>query len=586
MNFVRLFIGIAFLLGSVLNVTALADDTQIQFGRAYGLLNEGNYAEAYAIFSDLVRSYPDHRDMAAFLFFRGKAGYYLESYDHAIYDFKRLIKDYPNSVYTPYAELFIGNAHYRMGHPQVAISGYLEAYRLSKDAGLDGLLIESIEAALGSTGAVDPAVIRNLNLSPDRQCPLLIAAARGLMKRGNFQSVRSLLSPCSTPEAVQLLAEAERLMKTDTEIGVVLPLSGDFQKFGEQILDGIKLKAEQFSAETGIRIRPAMYDTRGDNVEAARIVKKLASMGTAAAIGPLTSEATAIASAVLACGDMPLIIPAATQGGLTELSETSFQLQPNLDLQGIMMADLAVHRFGADTAAIITATTPENLRMARAFLKRFEANGGKVIGVEYFRSRDTDFGPYIRDLKSLILDDLLDSIIFINETGDTIEAEEVPVRLDCLYIPANGSQLRMLLPQINFYNLQTVYLGGDGWGSSTVYDLGEAVTKQCYFTSGIINDNSGPRAEQFTIDFDRRFGHQPGRLEALGYDAMALICEALRAGYYSRSEIAGFLSGIENFEGVAGPVTFGPNRENVDLPVYTIENRAPRRVEIDIPKTE
>jgi len=569
---------VSLLVSLILSSAVRADNTENIFNRAYKLLEEGDYASARALFGDLVNTNPDHRDLPKFLFYRGKAGYYAGTYDYAVYDLKRLIKDYPLSSYVPYAHLFIGNAYYRQSHPVEAIASYIDAYTASKDSKLDDLLLSAIESAVADAPAVNLDNFRNADLTPDRRCTLFMTAARGLMKRGNYQTVRSLLTPCKTLEAAELVTEAERMMKMNIEIGVVLPLSGDYQKFGEQILDGINLKAEQFTHETGTKLTPVLYDTRGSDIEAARIVKRLSSLGTAASIGPLTSEATAIASAVLACGDMPLMIPAATQGGLTELSETSFQLQPNLDLQGIMMADLAAQKLMADTAAIITPTTPENIRMARAFSRRFKENGGTILGIEYFRSRDTDFGPYVRDLKSLVLGELLDSIIFVNETGDTIEAEEVPVWLDCIYIPASASQLRMLLPQINFYNLNTVYLGGDGWGSSTVYDLGESITKKCYFTSSVVDDNIGASAEKFTVDFDLRYGHQPGRLEALGYDAMALICEALKAGHFTRSQITRYISGIEKYDGVAGKVTFGKYRENIELPVYTIEDQVPRRV--------
>jgi branched-chain amino acid transport system substrate-binding protein len=401
------------------------------------------------------------------------------------------------------------------------------------------------------------------------------------MEQGNYQLVGTMLSPCRSVEAVDLTRRADRYLRQKAEIGIALPLSGEFQKYGEQILDGIRLRMEQYTSETGQGLIPLVYDTRGDNLEAARAIKHLSDGGATAAIGPLTSDAGAIASAALACADLPLIIPAASQGGLTELSGSSFQLQPNLEWQGLLMADFARMKLGADTTAIITPTSPENLRMARAFKKRFEDLGGIVLGVEYFRARETDFGQYVRDLKSLIIGDLLDSIIFINETGDTIEAEEVPVWIDCIYIPAGANQLKQLLPQINFYNLNTVYLGGDGWGSSSVYKLGDRITKDCYFSSAVLEETRGEMVEQFAAEFDLRYGKQPGRLEALGYDAMSLICLALHADSYARNEIKNFLANIKDYRGVAGNVTFGEHRENIELPVYTIKEGVPIRVEIE-----
>ena len=570
------------LLMLLIPVVSGADDAGGLFKRAYRSLEAGDYASAYTRFTELVNNYPEHQNRASYLFFKAKAGYYSDRFEMSLYDFRRFINEYPGSDYIPYAYFYLGNIQYRLSHPDEAVSDYIEAYSLSDDDRLDRTLLGSIEKAIpsGRVGFVEK--IRKTSLKGDRRCRLLMATARGLIEKGSLQLISSLLGSCSGPEAAGLIERANDLLKRRVEVGVVLPISGDLKKYGEQLLDGIKMRTVEFTEATGLQLRPVIYDSRGDNVEAARIIKQMSAEGLTAAIGPLTSEATAVASAVLACGDMPLIIPAATQGGLTALSASSFQLQPNLDWQGIRMADLAVEWLGADTAVIITPTSPENLRMARAFAGRFEERGGTILGVEYFRARETNFGPYIRDIKSLVLGELLDSIVFLNDDGDTIEAEEVPVWVDCMYIPANAGQLRQLLPQINFYNLNTVYLGGDGWGNSTVYSLGEAVTKKCYFTSGLIKDEYGEQAQQFAAAFDRMYGHQPGRLEALGYDAMGLICEAIKTGHYSHSEITQYLSSIRNYNGASGTVTFGTHRENIALPVFKIIDGMPHRELFDL----
>ena len=96
-------------------------------------------------------------------------------------------------------------------------------------------------------------------------------------------------------------------------------------------------------------------------------------------------------------------VAAATEAGLTRLSESSFQLSPNVELQGVVMAEYAVFQLGADSAAILTSTASEHLRMARAFADRFTELGGTMVAVQYYRSRDKDFGPIVRDIKGMIL---------------------------------------------------------------------------------------------------------------------------------------------------------------------------------------
>ena len=571
-----LVLGVAVLIPTVLTA---GNDTDA-FREAYDLMTGEKYLQAYNALVQLCETDRNSRDIDKYLFYKAKAAYYADLLPESMRDLEYLQAAHPQSEYIPYAHLFAGNIHYRYRQTGQAIDEYLRGYALSADADLNEMLIESVGAA--AAASPDRSVIDRIttaDIPRARQCDLLTSVAEQLLTHKKYQQVRMVLQPCQSNLARDLIRQAEQSLERKLEIGVVLPMSGELQRFGESIYDGAMLRLAQFTAETGEKITPVVFDTQGKNLEAARIIKQMDREGLTAAIGPLTSDEAAVASAVLSCTDLPLMIPAATQSGLTELSSTCFQLQPNLDWQGIRMADFAVNRLGADTAAIITPTSPDNLSMARAFSERFEELGGHILTIEYFRVRETDFGPFVKDIKSQIIGELLDSIIFLTDEGDTIDAEAVPVWIDCMYIPAEPSQLQMLLPQVQFYSLNTVFLGSDNWDNKAVYDLGSDVLKTCYFSSGRINTEVNDRYMQFKIDFDHRYGRQPGHLEGLGYDAMSLICDAVRAGRYTRSGIREYLSTVQNYRGVAGAVSFGANRENIDMPIFTIEYGEPKKVE-------
>ena len=186
------------------------------------------------------------------------------------------------------------------------------------------------------------------------------------------------------------------------EIAVLLPLSGELGSFGEDIFHGATVAAEQYRLESRGQVTLVPYDTKGYPVDAARLARDLAAGNADAVVGPLTSEEAAVVSAALGCERIPLISPAATQAGLTQLSEGAFQLSPNIELQGVVAAEFAVLTRHADSAAIITPTSVDHLRMARAFAERFEALGGTIVATEYYRPRDRDFGQYLRDLKATL----------------------------------------------------------------------------------------------------------------------------------------------------------------------------------------
>lgn len=573
----RLAAGLGLLL-IILGAAAVGDD-RLTLDRVQQLLEDKRYAEAYQVVTQLYAANTDPEMADALLFHKGKAAYYVGYLTESQEDFQRLIDSYPASPFIPYSHFFRGNIQYREKLDRPALLSYLSAYRLSGDNRLNEILLKSIETAVSLGGSRLLEAINYAAYQEEKKCPLIFAVARGLLAQKNYQPLRGLLSECPGEEASRLLSQTEILLKQQIEIGIALPLSGELQRFGESVLDGAVLMLEGFQRESGLRIAPLIFDTKGRSVEAGRVMKRFNAGGVAAAIGPLTSEETAVASAVLACGDLPLIAPAASQGGLTELAGTCFQLQPSLDRQGIRMAEFARGKLGVDTAAIISPTSSENLAMAEAFADRFRELGGTILGIEYFRTRESDFGPIIVDIKSLAIGRISDSLTYINERGDTIKAKEVPVAIDAIYIPASPEQLTQLLPQIDFYNLDAIYLGSEGWGDKQVYDLGREVLKTSYFTSSRVNGGVTPAARQFAKNFRDKYGREPGHLEAVGYDAMGLICGALQSSRYSRSEIAEYLKNINDYRGIAGVVSFGEKRDNIFMPIYTIESGDARRVE-------
>jgi branched-chain amino acid transport system substrate-binding protein len=352
---------------------------------------------------------------------------------------------------------------------------------------------------------------------------------------------------------------------------MILPFSGELASYGQEIYNGAVVAAERFRRETGILIELAPHDTKGDPIEAARLAAELAKdKSIPAAIGPLTSEAAAVSSATLACHDLPLVVPAATQTGLARLSETTFQLSPNIELQGLIMAQYAIDSLNADSAVIVTSTAADHLRMSRAFTERFEKLGGKVLAVEYYRSRDNDFGPYLRDVKAVLWDQHPDSIFFTNEYGDTLDPDGIPVHIDCLYLPGSPQQLKQLLPQIHFYKIEGAYLGSDGWADDAILRLGDNVTRGAVLPSPFLSATNSEEYTQFAAAYDTRYGQQPPRLAALGYDALRLVSLAIAETSGDREKLVKQLSTIHDYVGASGKITWSDHRENINMPLYRI----------------
>jgi branched-chain amino acid transport system substrate-binding protein len=540
-------------------------------------LREGNFFDAVKTFAELEARFANSKNLDLFVYNRAKARYYLGNYSEASAAFSYFISRFTTSPILPYAHFFLGNSLYLNGEVNKGVKEYLRAYRLSEDPDLDKLLVSSLVSAFRHATTISLGAPDLEQLTEAKKCALAKPLADIYVEIGETKRASDLLALCGEKLSPGSEAGIERKNAAGPlDIAMVLPLSGDLRSFGQEIYNGAVIGAQMYRDESGKEVNLDTYDTQGDPIEAARIISELSkSVSTDAAIGPLTSEEAAVASATLACGTLPMVAPAATQAGLTSLSSTSFQMSPNIDLEAITLAEYAFNRLHADTAAVISSTSTDDIRMTRAFSDRFEALGGTVLAVEYYSVRDKDFGTYIRDIKGLILGATKDSTFYINADGDTLDVDVIPARIDCLFMPGNSRQLRQLIPQVNFYNLSGQYLGSDGWADDMIYRLGDDVTKQAVFASPFIEGENSEEYLKFSAAYDSRYGGQPQRLAALGYDAMRLVAQAAAAGGNGRDNIVARLRQISNYAGASGVISFGENRENIEMPLYRIETAKP-----------
>lgn len=572
------------LLAASLMAETINDDPEAVslYSKGKRLMREGSFFDAVQVFDELEARFGNSPNADLFIFNRSKANLYLYEYDKAIAGFQYFINNFPNSSYLAHAYYFMGNALYRKGKVSNAAEAYLKGYELSYDIALNDLLFNALVAAYENSSELSLSNTDFDKLDGNKKCRLIKEVARIYTARSEINLAASLLAACG--ESVDMNGVKQQVSDNALDIALVLPLSGELISFGEEIYNGAVIAAEEYREKTGRQINLSSYDSKGDPIEAARIVTELNRTNKIdAVIGPLTSEEASVASAVLNNAELPLVVPAATQAGLTRLSSTSYQLAPNIELEGHILAEYAYNYLKCDTAAIITSTTTENIRMSRAFNDRFKELGGTVVAVEYYRSRDNDFGDYLNDIKKSLLGVPADSAFLINNDGDTLEYKEIVARLDCLYITGNEKQLRQLLPQINYYNLSAQYLGNDGWGDPIVYQLGDDVTKGAVFCSPFLESHNSDQFLKLSVAYDKRYGRRAQRLAALGYDALYLIIKATENRAITRENINSGLKAIKSYHGASGLISFGAYRENTEMPLYQINGEQAQPINIVTP---
>ncbi len=540
---------------------------QSLFAKAQRLMREKDYPGAIDAYNELARGFKNSEYRDIYQYGLSRAYYHLGDFSQAEQAISAFSALHPNSYLLPYALHLQANCQYRNGKLESSFRNYLLAYRNAGDDRLHRLSQRSIYAAVEAGYFPADSV---LALVPgDIACQVKARIAFLMKAYWGEQQTDSFMTGCSQ----QLYKQQEKPKPTKgaVSIGVMLPLSGPYSKYGQYILDGVLLAAEQLRQQQ-LPIEILAYDTKADNVTAARQAIILAEAKVDLIVGPLLSNVAATTAAALSGKGVPLLVPAATQAGFTELSPNSFQMSADMMTIGRGMAQYAVKHRGMTSMAIISPTSIDELTMAESFAREAKMLGARIIAFERFRPGETDFGPYIKDIKEAIMGPIDDSTFFVTLEGDTLRAGEVSVDFDGLFIPATEQQLYLLLPQIDFYRVHASYLGTSEWHEPKVLKLGEKVLRDAVIYSAKAAVNHSLKYDEFASAYNLKYGSQPDRLAALGFDAVYIVADAYTNDSRGAKELTAYLKNLDQYERAAGKITFGRGRSNIELPLFIYEN--------------
>lgn len=332
-------------------------------------------------------------------------------------------------------------------------------------------------------------------------------------------SLQTLASNCQLPVANS---------SGKITIALVLPFSGENAPFALQLADGIEAARSVQGESAYLTIR--RYDTRSRAVDAALIARQLHDTLCDLVIGPLTSEEAAAFSAAAGHLRCPILIPAASDAGLTSLHPRLYQLAPTIVGEATMMARSAREFLRADTAVILVPDLPDYAYMGETFAKVFSENGGTVLFRRSYDPRQKDFGTIFSDLKISVGRGVDSTRVMLNAAGDTLKPEHQPGGVDCIYAPCSATQARTLLPQLAFYTVQGGILGSTAWNEKSVFADAGSIVSQTFFPGSLL-DRGCTQADELksalasmraSTKGKKPADEQPQRLERLGFDAMLL----------------------------------------------------------------
>jgi ABC-type branched-subunit amino acid transport system substrate-binding protein len=406
-----------------------------------------------------------------------------------------------------------------------------------------------------------------------------------------------------SPWAVEARAALERLSRLTTikpgVIGVAVPLSGQYKRWGEVILQGVGLALGESS---GLKL--AIRDTRGEPDGASAAIEQLTlDEGAIAVVGGVTNAEAERAAATAEELGVPLL-SLSKQSEVTAAGPYVFQHMLTSEAQAKALADVFMGRRGLRRFAILYPSVAYGVELANAFWDEVEARGGEVRAAETYAIDRTTFTPLVKDMVGRrFLDERTEYLEAQKEIGrretdpfrrrkaleKLRDGVEPVVDFEAVLIADFARNVKLIAPALAVEDVVTAtcqpdelrkiekatgrrdlkavqLLGGNGWGADpTLFDTapgGAGRHIRCaIFVDGFFAGASRPETRAFTEAYQRKYGAAPTILEAYAYDAFRLVRAALEQGRAaSREALREALSRLKNLKAATGDLTVGPKR--------------------------
>ena len=278
-------------------------------------------------------------------------------------------------------------------------------------------------------------------------------------------------------------------------------------------------------------------------------------------IGPLLSaNAEAAAQAAQSLG-VPLI-SLAPKEGLAKAGPYVFQYSLTA-LAEIAALNRYVAQSGFQKVAILYPKNRYGEQYRALFEEMLESRGSRPAAVAGFEPNTDDFMPVLRKLKS----DFSSNRLY----------EETEALFDAVFIPDNYRSASLIAQSWQFAGLgPAIFLGTSRWNHPNLLAENPESLEGAVFVAGFYPESKREVTEQFVSNFNRAFGHQPGWLEAAGFDALRISVEAIgMKGNDHWPDVQRSLSGLEDFPVAIGDLSWSGNRtSDWELTLLTVKETA------------
>jgi branched-chain amino acid transport system substrate-binding protein len=333
-------------------------------------------------------------------------------------------------------------------------------------------------------------------------------------------------------------------------VGEVGSFTGDTATFGISTHQGIELATKELNAAGGLlgkTVEVVKYDNQGKEEEAATATNRLITQHKVVAVlGEVASRRSKAMAPIAQNHKVPMISPSSTNPEVTLIGDYIFRVCFIDPFQGAVMARFAFDNLKARRVAILRDVGQDySVGLADAFTKTFKEMGGEIVVDQSYTDKDVDFKAQLTSIRG--------------------------VKPDAIFIPGYYTQAGLIARQARELGLKIPLMGGDGWDSPKLFEIGGKALENSYISNHYSPDNQQEIVQNFIKKFKEAYGVIPDGLAAQGYDAALVLFDSIkRAGSTEAKAIRDAIASTKDFQGVTGKITIDEQR-NASKPAVVLK---------------
>jgi branched-chain amino acid transport system substrate-binding protein len=336
----------------------------------------------------------------------------------------------------------------------------------------------------------------------------------------------------------------------DIKIGEFGSMTGGEATFGQSTDRGIRLAIDEKNAAGGIKGRKITLlseDNQGKPEEAAAVVKKLITQSQVIAIlGEVASTRSLAAAPIAQQFKVPMVSPSSTNPKVTQVGDYIFRVCFIDPFQGPVMARFAFENLKLKKVAILKDLKSDySLGLAEFFAKKFKELGGEIVSEQTFQTGDSDFKGQLTRIRT--------------------------ANPEAIFIPAYYTEVGLIARQARQLGIKAVLLGGDGWDSPKLFEIGQDAVQGSYFSNHYASESPVRATQEFIKKYKEKYNETPDGLAAAGYDAAQILLDAMeRAKEITPQAIRDALAQTKDFPGATGKISINSER-NADKEAFIVK---------------